>query len=693
MGACLMDSITNFNTKLKKEKMEEQALKNFLQNQYDRQDWQGVLQSLFSQGKLKLRENPIPMPCQDKLKDFKQLGSVTLKQDERLDLFEVEVSEELNLARNRVGVSQMVKDTDHALCVYHQAGSKHWRLSLISKSYGFHQGTVQVTDLDAKRYTFLLGQDAKVRTPANQLFTFSQSGRTLAELEKAFSVDPLNKEFYQAIQQWYDWACQCVQFPNDLNETAHQPKALIRLLTRLIFCWFLKEKNLINQDIFDRSKVAGFLNLNSDASSYYKAMLQNLFFGTLNKPRDGESEDPRLKREFRTDRQHYNITHLYRYKALFQNDQKAQQFIDDYFKDIPFLNGGLFECLDQPSKTEKTAKGNDKILRVDGFSDRPDNPLKVPNHLFFENTPLAHTSTSGKLGLFDILNRYQFTLDESTASDVNVALDPELLGQIFENLLGAYNPETKDNARKSTGSFYTPREVVQFMVDESLQTYFAQKVQNTLQNPKDKFWQETQAEYKEFSCKEDILKEVKSLWEDCCSLHAQPDSSKAGEVPRQAVGFCSDYKSLSTFHKLFRPNSLANHHKLCQRLFKKLLIQAIDDLKILDPACGSGAFPMGILNTLVQILHILDPKNDHWKQRQIQKAEQIDEDQTKTKAIEDIETLFQTNQLGYSRKLYLIQNCIYGTDLQNIAVQISKLRFFISLLVDQDIDEVLLNYK
>ena len=131
------------------------------------------------------------------------------------------------------------------------------------------------------------------------------------------------------------------------------------------------------------------------------------------------------------------------------------------------------------------------------------------------------------------------------------------------------------------------------------------------------------------------------------------------------------------------------------------LIKAIDELKILDPACGSGEFPMGILRKLVFILGKLDPGNDQWRQRQIARvestietAEKIDDSTVRENTIRDLEQeidnineAFERNELDYGRKLYLIENCIYGVDIQPIAVQISKLRFFISLIVDQKIDD------
>ena len=123
-----------------------------------------------------------------------------------------------------------------------------------------------------------------------------------------------------------------------------------------------------------------------------------------------------------------------------------------------------------------------------------------------------------------------------------------------------------------------------------------------------------------------------------------------------------------------------------------VLINAIDTCKILDPACGSGAFPMGILHKLVHILHKLDPQNKLWKERQIEKAQVIEDASIRDQVIEDIETAFNNNELDYGRKLYLIENCIYGIDIQPIATQISKLRFFISLIVDQKSDKAKENF-
>ena len=307
----------------------------------------------------------------------------------------------------------------------------------------------------------------------------------------------------------------------------------------------------------------------------------------------------------------------------------------------------------RPSKEDAT-----QILRVDGFSDRDDNPLHVPNELFFSGERIVDLNkaygTRGKRykvrGLIHILDSYKFTIAENTPIEEEVALDPELLGKVFENLLAAYNPETETTARKQTGSFYTPREIVNYMTDESLIAY----LKNELISPID---------VETVSLSDEQKAEIEEKLRGLLAYNDKPHQFNEAEV--------------------------------------EILIKAIDTLKILDPAVGSGAFPMGVLHRLVFILGKLDPRNEQWKQRQIDRVEntieiagQIDDSAFRESTIRDLEgeiesinEAFERNELDYGRKLYLIENCIYGVDIQSIATQIAKLRCFISLIVDQQIDD------
>ncbi len=455
--------------------------------------------------------------------------------------------------------------------------------------------------------------------------------------KRALDGSELNRRFFRELANWYFWAVDRVEFPADVEprRDVRNATGVIRLITRLMFVWFLREKRLVPDDLFDRARLSRLLTSLADGeSTFYKAVLQNLFFATLNT----EMRNPAAPRKFRNrsdsgGRDGNFMAHsLYRYEELFRDPVAALAL----FADVPFLNGGLFECLDRTDDAGKTT-------RIDSFSDHPKNPLAVPNELFFsrerEVDLNAVYDTRGKRykvrGLIDILRSYKFTVAENTPIEEEVALDPELLGQVFENLLANYNPETRTTARKQTGSFYTPREIVNYMVDESLLAYLEQHLAGASRL--------------------------------IAGVEARP-----GESVRERLQ-----------HLLAYTNEPPHFNEAETRA----LIVAIDSLTILDPASGSGAFPMGILHKLVHILSRLDPGNRRWKQRQIDRAQDIPDTVAREAAIESIEEAFERNELDYGRKLFLIENCIYGVDIQPIAVQIAKLRCFIALIVDEKIDD------
>jgi energy-coupling factor transporter ATP-binding protein EcfA2 len=451
-----------------------------------------------------------------------------------------------------------------------------------------------------------------------------------AAWEEIFNVELLNKRFYRELANWYFWALPQVEFPRDVEKDDEKRRAtsLIRLLTRLIFCWFLKEKGLIPEKLFVEAELKNILNnLSPDASTYNEAILQNLFFATLNQ-RMGKDKNGKPFRTFAKDegfhqnRATYGVDTLYRYEEQFRDPASAL----NYFADVPFLNGGLFECLD------RTDEVSGKKLYLDGFSRTKKKRSVVPNRLFFgsehdEDLSEAYGDTKRKKekvrGLLRILHSYKFTIVENTPIDQEIALDPELLGKVFENLLASYNEETKTTARKQTGSFYTPRPIVEYIVDESLKAHLT------------------------------------------------------GALTRAGMSESDAHAGLDI---LFAYTE--REHPLHEREVAALL-DAIHTCKILDPACGSGAFPMGMLQKLVYIIHKLDPDNARWKQLQIDTAAKIPDPSAREAAVAAIERDFADNEDDYGRKLYLIENCLYGVDIQPIAIQISKLRFFISLVCDQ----------
>ena len=491
------------------------------------------------------------------------------------------------------------------------------------------------------RYSYYLGKGIAYYTPNKYL---NEYGRVVSveDLRNRFSVEVLTKAFYQELSDWYAWAIMVVQFPNDLktleDNQKYNSEAMIRLITRLIFVWFLKQRHLVPNEFFDEKFIASELidgftphaieNLfgKSYESKYYKGVLQNLFFAMLNSPITPEGKDTISERRFRNGRGDYDNNKLMRHEDLFINPDKFVELANKY---VPFLNGGLFDCLDD----------KDKGIYIDAFTDRKviSDQLVIPDFLFFgdevgKNIDLSEWYGDKKKkkvsasGIIDILKRYNFTVEENTPFDQEVSLDPELLGKVFENLLAAYNPETQTTARKQTGSFYTPREIVQYMVDESLVAHLKRTVSEDLE-----------PEY------------------------------------RKLIQYTDEELNLSDEQK-------------------RQIMQSLYECKVLDPACGSGAFPMGMLQQMVHILGQLDPNNEQWKDMMLNNAisETSDAyhnatDEERAEIVADIERSFNEsiNRPDYARKLYLIENCIYGVDIQPIAIQISKLRFFISLVVDQ----------
>ena len=448
-------------------------------------------------------------------------------------------------------------------------------------------------------------------------------GLLAAWLDK-LDTEELNRRFYQDLFKWFGHAVKEARFPTDQVRTLPAEEHVIRLITRLLFVWFIKEKGLISGDLFVEAQVTGLLRdydrYNGD--SYYRAILQNLFFATLN------TEIAKRAFSKRTNDTHRDFS-KYRYRQEI-NDPYALLAL---FNQTSFINGGLFDCLDSEEATR------DGGYRIDCFTDNVTDPrrkefgiLSIPNRLFFDDD-----------GLITLLEHYKFTVEENTPIEQEVALDPELLGKVFENLLAAYNPETRETARKQTGTYYTPRDVVDYMVDEAL---------------------------------------VATLKQKCLPKNGNADDWDTSL--RWLLDYADEFNDVDV---------------LFDKSAKESIIRAIADLKVLDPAVGSGAFPMGILHKLTLALQRLDPDNIRWRALQKKRAgekanvafETRNQQERNAELLEISET-FERYSGDFGRKLYLIQNSIFGVDIQPIACQIAKLRFFISLAIEQEPDKAADNF-
>ena len=560
----------------------------------------------------------------DRFADFQKLGELRFDGGERLIVTTSHVNRELSERSGKKDQYEKAKRIlkeqeiyDAGFFVFHDE-SGNSRFSLV---YGQAEGTKKAYS-NFRRFTYFVSRDQTNKTFLDRVggcgFT------SLAIIKDAFSVEKVTKAFYKEVADWYFWAAKNVTFPEAAEkETNGRNVAVIRMITRLIFIWFMKERKLVSPDLFNKEKISALLkSLKPHETTYYKAILQNLFFATLNTA----IEDRRFRfdKAYHGKNKDYMEHGIYRYEDYFKNQEDMLVL----FKNIPFLNGGLFDCLDQ-----RVSENGQKIeVRVDGFTDK-EVGLSVPNLLFFSDEVYANLNedygTKNKKykvqGLLNILSAYNFTIDENDPNDQEVALDPELLGKVFENLLASFNPETATTARKATGSYYTPREIVDYMVTQSLKQYYKTHLSDVT----------------------DIDNKLKELL------------SPITEEPVNPFG----------------------------EIDSKRVVRLTEELRIVDPAVGSGAFPMGILNKLVAVLDRVDHNNRLWQEAQLKAVEAVTDQLLKQKLIKQINEQFTEKNSNYGRKLYLIQKCIYGVDIQQIAIEIAKLRFFIALLVDEKIDK------
>ena len=424
-------------------------------------------------------------------------------------------------------------------------------------------------------------------------------------------TEELNKQFYRKLFAWYEWTVETATFPTDENRVIKPEEHVIRLITRLLFIWFIKEKGLVAEALFNKSQIQDLLKENDfdNGDSYYRAVLQNLFFATLNT----EIDERRFSKGNNSDHRNPSV---YRYKKQMCDSDKLLKL----FEKTPFINGGLFDCLDSFKATDEGG------YRIDCFSDNQYHKLSIPNRLFFHENR----------GLLTLLEHYKFTVEENTPIEQEVALDPELLGRVFEQLLATLNPETGKTVRKETGSYYTPRAIVDYMVDEALVATLSQKCDPTDGDTE--------------------------LWDE-------------------RLRYLLDYAQ-----------GFDDANEWFDDAEKDAVVRAISELKILDPAVGSGAFPMGVLHKLTLALRRLDPDNTRWEELQKQLAGEraaaafnTQNQQERDDELTEIsETFERYRDSDFGRKLYLIQNSIFGVDIQPIACQIAKLRFFISLAIEQE---------
>lgn len=500
-----------------------------------------------------------------------------------------------------------------------------WRLSWLTRN---DEGHLQAL-------TFILGPQRQCRTTAQDFCNWNSYNRNdeIRYVRDIFGTVKLESDFYNDLEEWYLWVrnekdTSRVFFPHyqpqvkgqrDLGDLAHyegdedvvddtgervsagqlrRRDNVKRLIVRLLFVWFYKQKGCVADDFFNYYKVRNMLgNVDLYATStsksangeptvggeYYNAILQNLFFATLNMPsdeREVRSKVPQNANGYAG--QQFDAKYL-RFQDWFTAENRD---LVKLFSPVPYLNGGLFECLDPDAESARTG-GDTKEYR-DGFTNNHSHRAALANCYFFGE---PKQWPKRRRGLLEIFRSYNFTVEESAPMETVVSLVPDLMGNVYEQLLAV------DKGQKADGTYYTPNEVVEYITSEALARELRQHLAATRPNAP-------------------ALEQLYPLFEK--GLLPATDSAAA---------------------------------------FSQATLEAIDahlrDLRVLDPACGSGAFTCGAMHMLFMA------------RKAINNALGRNTDSAKG----DFELLSQ-----------IVQSNIFGIDISGIALMLSKLRFFVALL-------------
>ena len=515
-----------------------------------------------------LAGNDIPDLYKEKIASLEKLASLTDSNGKAIDLLIVTLLKDTSLDKarsmQRNFVAQYLKTQykDAALVAFVCPEHPYWRFSLIKMDLKFSGINVQESFTPAKRWSFLVGENEGSHTAQSQLVDIlanDNNAPTLNDFEKAFSIETATNEFFDKYTNLFnrmrDMLNELVESDKKLkldfkNKDVNVSDFAKKTMGQIVFLYFLQKKGWFGVAPGERwgTGVKNFLReiferRKKYGENFFDDVLKPLFYEALAEDRGNESTYTKL------------------------NNCR-----------IPFLNGGLFEPMN-------------------GYSWRLTNIL-LPDELFSNNTKTKEGDEGD--GIFDIFDRYNFTVNESEPLDQEVAVDPEMLGKVFEKL-------QSEKEKRKYGSHYTPPLVVYYMCQESLINYLEIAMHGLIRNEDIKIFIHQGRQ---------ISQNDKSIFEHDANLEGLM-------LPKSCIDHAEELDSL-----------LAN-------------------IKVCDPAVGSGAFPIGMLNEIVSARVLLGMH-------------------------------MRTNPSTYDLKLHAISNSIYGVDLDPGAVEIAKLRFWLSLIVDED---------
>jgi hypothetical protein len=557
----------------------KQLVRNTLQNSFDKDRFIYFVKNLLNsidESKAFHARGYVPEIFKDYVKTYERLGTYTDPEEKKIDILIVYLQRESTLERARTAqrnfTARYLKDRgekDAGLIAFVSPNKDDWRFSFVKMEYKLTEtpkGTIKAKEefTPARRYSFLVGCNESSHTAQRQLVPILSNDKTspvLADIEDAFHIEKVTQRFFEEYRRLF------LEIKESLDELVKKDSKIRqdfksksidtvdfakKLLGQIVFLYFLQKK--------------GWFGVERDADwgTGPKNFLRQLF----------------EKKIANYDNFFNDILEPLFYEALAV--ERSDNFYSRLNCKIPFLNGGLFDPIN-----------NYDWVHTD---------IIIPDDLFSNNIETKEGDIG--TGILDVFDRYNFTVKEDEPLEKEVAVDPEMLGKVFENLL-----EVKD--RKSKGTYYTPREIVHYMCQESLINYLATKLEGKIN-------------------KEDIETLIK--FGETTVEHDSRVINEGRETPTYSF-------------KL--PESVRKH--------AKLIDENLTTIRVCDPAVGSGAFLVGMMNEVIRTRNALTSYITEKKGRSI-----------------------------YDFKRHAIQKCLYGVDIDLSAVEIAKLRLWLSLIVDEE---------
>lgn len=581
---------------------------------------------------------------------YTHIGYYTASDKKRVALFSICLRDDNKVENARGMQRSFVKsllqnnNCNGALVAFFTKGdTAKWRLSLVRLDNEFSGGKLSEKLTPAKRYSYLVGDKEPCHTAQERLFPIfanDDENPSLDTLEEAFSVEAVTKDFFDRYREKYldlkEYLELNPQFVKEAAERGFDSEQFAKkLMGQIVFLYFIQKK--------------GWLGVNAFPAVLTEKEYRKAFYRSGSKPKelmtiaykpgsDGDyhrDNDAILKL---SDDDETFLSTLVKgdpwgtgpkdfMNTIFEGCiKKGQNFFDDYLEPlfytglnknrgenafyplfhrrIPFLNGGLFE-------------------EMDGY-DWQNNDFSIPNELFSNKANKGRDAD----GILDVFNRYNFTMAEDEPMEREVAIDPEMLGKVFENLLDVKN-------RKSKGAFYTPREIVHYMCQESLINYLAGKTGISEDDIR------TFVLYGEYFKDKDTEKTIDAVSKSGKRIKVF-DKDKEMEIPESILSFKNNVNRLAEIDEL------------------------LAKVKVVDPAVGSGAFPLGMLNEIVKVRNIITS----YMMIGLNGAQRL---------------LLHSERNPYRMKRETIRDCIFACDIEPSAVDITKLRLWLSLVIDNQI--------